>query len=440
MMKRSPLCVALLLCSGVALADDVLNQAEALIARQQAQAAVDLLAPLEDDRAGDPAYDYLLGQAWLESGDASRAVFAFERCLAVQPDNGPCRVQMARTHLALGETANARAELETIQAYNPPPAVRDMVSKYLGVVSTREKQEKFLRTAFAVASIGHDSNINGAPDSLQAYAIPGLGTPSSINVPLSEGSVFYGGQAGGGFQLRNTPTVTTFGDISGTDRSYAGSNKSDFSYQTIDGNLGAAAKLSTGSVVGKLGVQAMWLGGNHYRDVIGLTGQYQIDLGMTGQLATFLQGNQLRYDTQGTRDADRYTGGLAWSQTFEAAMSPVVYASLYTGQERAKKAIEKRSSQDFTGIRAGGSLDLAPALKINTGINYETRKYKAPYHVVFFPEARDESEIGLNLGLSWRIRPGISLQPGYSFIKENSNIKQFDYDRHMFTVDLRYDM
>lgn len=435
-MKRSPLCVALLLCSGVALADDVLNQAETLIAKQQSQAAVDLLAPLEDDRAGDPTYDYLLGQAWLESGDASRAVFAFERCLAVQPDNGPCRVQMARTHLALGETANARAELETIQAYNPPPAVRDMVSKYLGVVSTREKQEKLLRTAFAVAGAGYDSNINGAPGDSQ-IAIPGLGL--TFTVPTSESSAFLGGQAGGGFQYRNTPTVTTFGDASVSDRSYTGSSHSDFSYQTLDGNLGSAVKLSTGSLVGKLGMQMMWLGGNHYRDVLGLTGQYQFDLGMTGQLAAFLQANQMRYDSQSNRDADRNTGGLAWSQTFDAAMSPVAYASLYSGQERAKKAIEKRSSQDFTGIRAGGSLDLAPTLKLTAGASYETRQFKAPYSAPFFA-ARDESEIGLNLGLSWRIRSGLSLQPGYSYTKDNSNVPLFDYDRHVFSVDLRYDM
>ena len=66
-------------------ADDVLQRAEALINLQHASQAYDLLAPLEDDRAGQPQYDYLLGLSLLEMGEAHTAIFAFERCLSVEP-------------------------------------------------------------------------------------------------------------------------------------------------------------------------------------------------------------------------------------------------------------------------------------------------------------------------------------------------------------------
>jgi hypothetical protein len=69
-------------------------------------------------------------------GEAHNAIFAFERCLSVEPKNGPCRVQMARSHLALGETPNARAELATISEYNPPPEVQQLVARYLGAINT----------------------------------------------------------------------------------------------------------------------------------------------------------------------------------------------------------------------------------------------------------------------------------------------------------------
>ena len=110
-------------------ADTTLDQAETFLNNKQIVQAYDLLAPLEDDRAGDPAYDYLYGMVLLEAGEPSRAAFAFERCLGAEPNNGPCRVQMARTHIALGETTSSRKELETVKEYNPPPQVQDLVNK-----------------------------------------------------------------------------------------------------------------------------------------------------------------------------------------------------------------------------------------------------------------------------------------------------------------------
>lgn len=65
--------------------DPVLTQADQLLSQRQAGAAFDLLAPLEDERAGDPDYDYLLGLAAIETGRGGIAAFAFERCLAVDP-------------------------------------------------------------------------------------------------------------------------------------------------------------------------------------------------------------------------------------------------------------------------------------------------------------------------------------------------------------------
>lgn len=140
--------------------DPVLAQADQLLAQRQPQAAFDLLAPLEDERAGDPDYDYLLGLAALESGHGGMAAFAFERCLATDPKNGPCRVQMARTHLALGENGSAREELEAVQASNPPAEVSGMVSQYLGTVTRREAAQKNKLDFHAQLGAGYDTNVS----------------------------------------------------------------------------------------------------------------------------------------------------------------------------------------------------------------------------------------------------------------------------------------
>lgn len=77
-------CTALLF-SVTAQADATLDEARRLLDGKAAEQAYQLLAPLEDSRAGNPEYDYLLGVAALNAGRPKLAVFAFERVLSVQP-------------------------------------------------------------------------------------------------------------------------------------------------------------------------------------------------------------------------------------------------------------------------------------------------------------------------------------------------------------------
>lgn len=441
-MLLKPLSLAMLMATAsAAFADDVLLQAERLLAQQKPGEAVQLLAPLEDDRAGDPDYDYLLGQALLESGDASNAVFAFERCLTAQPENGPCRVQMARTHLAMGETANARAELETIEAYNPPPQVRELVSKFLGAVTTREKQEKRQLGAWVQAGLGHDTNANSATDATQIAIPNGAGGVVVFPLPAqnrSMESAFATFMTGGNFIYRHTPKVTSYGDLGLNVRSYI--DESKFSYNTLDGGLGAGYRLPVGEIRGRLSAQKMWLDGEAYRNMTGLSVQYQRDIGMNAQLALFLQDNLMRYDTQGARDSDRMTGGLAWSSSLEGAYSPVYYLSAYAGGDntKSKAQVSAQHANDFTGIRAGGSLTFSRLLRLTGSLSHEKRDYDAPQMTGGM--IREDGQTDLALGLAWQLKPKLVLQPGYTYTDNGSNITMYDFKRHIISIDLRYDM
>src|SRR5690625_1386085 len=58
----------------------------------QPKTAYELLAPLEDELAGSIEFDLLFGQAALNADRPSVAAFAFERCLAIDPMHGLCRL------------------------------------------------------------------------------------------------------------------------------------------------------------------------------------------------------------------------------------------------------------------------------------------------------------------------------------------------------------
>src|SRR5688572_9754518 len=84
--------------------DATLDRARGLIQANQGRAAFDLLAPLEQQRAGDVEYDYLLGLAAIDAAQYTRAVFALERVLAVRPNHPQARAEIARAYFLMART------------------------------------------------------------------------------------------------------------------------------------------------------------------------------------------------------------------------------------------------------------------------------------------------------------------------------------------------
>ena len=105
---------------GVAAQDATLDEAKQMMARRDATGAYALLKPLEDKRAGEPDYDYLLGIAALDLGRGTEAVFALERVLAVNPQHPHARAEIARAYYLLGEMETARREFEAVKSRPMP--------------------------------------------------------------------------------------------------------------------------------------------------------------------------------------------------------------------------------------------------------------------------------------------------------------------------------
>src|SRR5690349_17866616 len=137
-------------------ADEVLAKAKALLDANNPQAAYNLLAPLQSERAGDPDYDYLLGVSALDLGKNTEAVFALERVLSVRPDNAPARAQIARAYFALKETDTARREFENVKQQQLPSDVRLTIDRYLDAIDRIAETEKFKARFFVEFAFGWD--------------------------------------------------------------------------------------------------------------------------------------------------------------------------------------------------------------------------------------------------------------------------------------------
>ena len=419
--------------------DPVLKQADQLMAQHQAKAAFELLAPLEDERAGQADYDYLLGLSALESGNTAQAAFAFERCLTVEPRNGPCRVQMARTHLALGENKSARRELDTIQQYNPPPEVAKMVAAYLGDLSKAEKKEKQQVNAYADVGAGYDSNANSATGQSQ-IALPGIfgGFMGSLSPnAVKQSSGFAQALAGVNGQYAINPRWSLLADADVNGRSYP--NHGDFKYLYGDLDAGAAYHDGASQYSGKVQTQAYDMNSALFRRMWGATLQYGYSYSASTQVTAYLQSNRLSYPGNAPFNATRNTAGSALSTGLSMPYSPVVFVGPYFGSEIARDGSYTYNSQHFAGLRSGGTLFLNEQLSVNSTVALERRVFD-DFNFIFGNEARHDVQFDFSLGASYLLQKGLSLRPNYSYTRSNSNIVVNKFGRNVISLDLRYEM
>lgn len=434
-LSRLALCLAAALATPT-YADDLLQQAEQLLSQQKGAEAYALLAPQEDERGGDPAYDLALGRAALAAGRHTEAAFAFERCLATDPKNGPCRMNMAQAHMLLGETDSARIELKTIQDYNPPPEVQNLVNQYMGLLEQQEQKKDRHVGLFAQLTFGQDSNVNSATDEKQV-AIPLFG---NLVFDLQPGSreqddTYTQLEAGATLQQRLNPAWTLLADASVSQRLHNDIDALDSLILNASG--GAAWRTGPSQIVLKASAQDYQLDGEDFRQILGGMVQYLYSPSDLSQVSTFLQVADISYDPQPTRDSRRDTVGVAWSQALTWWRQPVVYAGLYGGQETldddASAALENR----FVGLRAGAGVFLTSKLQLNASLSVEDRGYEEDE--ILFQDTRDDTQTDVSLGLAYRLGSHFSIRPTYTYTDNGSNIVINDFTRHVFSVDFRYE-
>lgn len=435
---RPALALALYTLSPLVLAastDPVLVQAETLLSQHQPKSAFDLLAPLEDERGGNPDFDYIYGQAALESGQASIAAFAFERCLATDPKNGPCRVLMARTHMALGENKSARDELEAVEKSKPPVEVTALVQQYLGALKQREASAKSQVGAYIQVGGGYDTNVSSTTPDTQ-IALPKFGGLPFIlsGISTKQEDSFLQAAAGANFEYALSPAWSLLGDASISQRTYM--DVDVFDTQVSDAGLGVAYRAGPHGMTAKVQAQDYQLDHTAFRSLYGLLGQYQYARSESSALSTYVQASQLDYHLKGTPDALRYTVGAGYSQAFNSSLAPVLYSGLYGGQENSDGM--DAFSQDFYGLRLGGSLSLLDNLRMTASLSVEQRKFGDTS--ALFLVTREDTGVDASLGAVYQPIRHLSLRPIYTYSKNQSNIVLSDYDRHVVSLDLRYEM
>lgn len=425
----------LLAFSLAALADAVTDRARNLLARNEAKAAYELLLPLEAQRAGDPEYDYLLGIASIDAGDHERAIFALERVLAVQPGNLQARAEIARAYYELGEKDTAQREFESVRAGEVPQAVRATVDRYLSAIAA-SRATRF--NAYVEIGAGHDSNVNAAT------------AQSQVAVPFFGGALFQ--LAPGALKLEDSFSSFAAGLSFGHDlsaqwslvggASYYGKYNRDitlFDMSSWDGALGLRWAKDADAITLVAQGQTYSVDDRRYRDSLGGTLQWQHNLNQASQVSVFLQHAALSYPdpTQEIRDAHRTILGVGTAHAFGGEFSPVVFASLYGGEEKQDNETVPHLGHKPIGVRVGAQTAVATQTILFGVASYEQRKYNGDDPL--FLVRRDDAYYDVTVGITYTFAPKWSLRPQATYTENSSNIEIYSYKRTVAQVSLRRD-
>jgi len=420
--------------------DSVLVEADQLIRQGNFSAAYQLLEPLEATRAGEVNFDYLLGVAGVESGNATRGAFALERVLAQDPGNTDARAEMAKAHFILGETDASKAEFNNVLQQNPDEQTKKTIEKLLTSIAKLEGTTTTYG-AYLDFGLGWDSNVSSAPNVASVQIAAGVPIFGGLIVPLDasarEQSDGFMNIAGGiSFRHPFSTQIAAFGAASGTNR--INGSKHDFDTGSLDFNAGLDFRPSDeNAFTFALQDNHFSLDNEAFRHAYGGSAQWLHNIDANNQAGLYAQYSRLNYSGDEIRNADRKIAGINAGHVFQGDLKPVLFASVYGGREDARDSNVNFLSQDIVGLRTGGQLSFNNQWQGFTTFAYERRDNDAQ-DPVFLTERRD-NQYDISIGLRYMPMPDLTIKPQISYTKNSSNIQIDDYSRGVISINIRKD-
>ena len=416
--------------------DALLDDARSRLAVGDAVGAYALLSPAEEERAGEPDFDYLLGIAALDSGQATLAVFALERVVSVQPDNVLARAELARAYTTLREFESARDELNIVRSSSVPDEAKAQVERFLGAVESAISRSKTQIRGYLAMGGGYDSNVNAA-SSDTAVALPAFGGAVFL---VSANAVGRGDQfldVQGGASVRHTLQPDLAVNAGLDVHSYMLSDRNEFSTKSFSAFTGVDYQRNDYVYSAVLQGEHFRVDTDAFRNAVGVLGQVRGPVDDVSQFTAYVQATRLTYPSQSLREANRYTVGGAYSRALSGDYSPVVYAGAYVGTEDETHSGVPWLGHKFVGARAGIGLDATHDLYLTLSGSVEYRSYGGQDPL--FLKSRDDVIYSLRLAGDYRPAAYWTVTPAIQLIHDDSNISLYEYDRHVVGVTVRRD-
>ena len=414
-------------------ADDLLNQAQSFVQQGNPLQAFQLLDAQESTRAGDPAFDEAMGRAAFAAHQYTRAVMAWERLVATQPDNTVAQLELARSLYAVGDRKGVLALSEQARARAIPVDAALSIDQFLVSYDRMGHEGRSTWKGHIDVTLARDTNVNAGPD-LNAPALSPPGTPPWTLQPGAQAQRASYAALLGNVRGRHVldSRWSLIGAATAEVRGHSTAGK-PYDSDQLDVTAGVAYRVERHEWMLSAQGATYRLDGDTLRNIGGVLGEWIYRLDGFRQWDTFLQVQGLWYPTQALRDARRMVGGTSYIHVLRNGS--LFYAGLYAGHETPQATGVESLGHDLAGLRGGVQWAVSTQWAAFTHLNYERRHYGATDP--FFGVARRDRQTQWVLGVSWLPAPGWRITPQWALTRNDSTLPITDYDRRIFSVTVR---
>lgn len=414
-------------------ADALLDDAAALLQRGAAIEAFQLLDAQEAQRAGEPAFDASMGHAARAAGQYTRAVLAWERVVAAEPDNAAAQLELGRALFAVGDPRAARDLSGLVREQGVPVDAALDVDQFLVSYDRPEHGGASSLKGYVELALGHDSNVNAGPATAELVS-PLPSTPAWTLAPAALAtSADYGSAL---LALRGRYVLdarwSLVGATSASTRRHASEARA-FDSSQFDGSAGVSWRGERHEILVSAVGAYHALDGARLRSIAGLQGEWIYRLDGFRQWSGFVQVLDLAYPAQPVRDVRRSVAGGSYAQVFRNGA--LAYGMVYAGRESPDAVGVAQFGHRLAGFRVGGQYPLNNHLGVFAALDWERRHYGADDP--FFAVRRQDRQASLTLGLSWVPSPGWRITPQVMRVRNDSSLPITQYERTVYSVTLR---
>lgn len=397
---------------------DVIADADAMLRTGRADEAVVLLLPLEQERAGEPAFDAALGAALLQAGDARRASLVLERATTVAPALAGARLDLAIAYYRMGALEDARQAFTTLRSLAPPPEAAQVIDDYLTRI---EHDAAHRRWSFDLAlASGYDSNANSAT-SLNEF----LGFTLTETSRATE-SAFYEVLARGNVAQPVARDLTLDAQLSLRHRT---NPQADFVDATgAELTLGLRQETLRGArSLGLVGYR-LEADGELNSDGAGIGARYQRMLRPRSSVGGFAHLLAIRYGEElEVKDVDQLLGGFELAHQWGPRGQATVRADLQLGRDSPRDDASPYGRRLY-GVDAGMDWRFSAGVVGQLGAGWLRSDYDDAFYPSVIASDRSDTLTQASASLQWELGSAWLLGGELSYSRNDTNVDVFAYD------------
>lgn len=407
---------------------DLKARALSLLKQKRAAEAFELLSPFEDEFSGQPDFDYLIGVAAMDSGRPGDALFPLQRVVVQESNNAGARLELARALFELGDNESARKEFNELAALNPPEKVQTLIANYLDAIDRRSAKYRETSTRYVTLGAGYDDNANSGTSALQFQGVDlddqtvnqssewwAIGAGASWSKPLKPRLYWQSSVSASHRQLPSAAFVSTT----------QGSFRSGLTYSHEGTTYGGGATLYGGLI-------------DEDSNNVGVLfdGSVSHQINSDWQAGGVLRAGVLTFaDDVKIRDVNQVLLAGTLGRKHQFFRGGQVGLSLVGGHDSARRD-GSPNGRDLYGARLTASALLHSTFNLSLGGGILSSSYDGLF-AGNNPRLDRQYSFSINgLWLPTRFK-GWQVMPHITFVKNESDILLFEYDRWEAGVTLR---